>query len=206
MYQLRDWFDSLSFFWGGGQLSLRLVWSLLVYQLPSRRFKQRRAWQLKQSLQLQGHQITGFWRVGNFVDVCSWASHIKTKSFLRLIWHETAKTHNQPGGVCFFCRGRKVRCLEVPPFSALGGSDLRSFGSYAFSGLVTLFFRVGKPDFIKKRERPRGGLTILEFIIPKVSDHAFNGGVVSFFQEWEVVCRSKTERHSSHRAHMLNLV
>ena len=108
--------------------------------------------------------------------------------------------------VVFFCRGRIVGCLEVP-FSVLGGSDLRSFGSYAVSGLVTQFFRLENQISSKKESGHEGGLTILEFIIPKVSDHAFNGGVACFFfQECDVVCRSKTERQSSHMAHMLNLV
>lgn len=90
--------------------------------------------------------------LGN-VDVVHEQTILK-KSFLRLIWHETTKTHNQP---FFFLQGKKSLVLEVPLFSALGGSDLRSFGSYAFSGLVTLFFRLENQISSKKGSGHEGG-------------------------------------------------
>ena len=141
----------LSQFFGGGQHSLRLVWSLLVYQLPSRRFKQSWAWQLKQSSQLPGHQITDG-RVGK-CGCSSWANHIKKIVFkIDLAWNNK---NTQP--TVFFLQGKKSLVLEVPLFSALGGSDLRSFGSYAFSGLVTLFFRLENQISSKKGSGHEGG-------------------------------------------------
>lgn len=162
------------FFWGG-QHSLRLVWSLLVYQLPSRRFKQSWAWQLKQSSQLPGHQITDG-RVGK-CGCSSWANHIKKIVFkIDLAWNNK---NTQP--TVFFFAGEKVPCFRSSSFFGFGREWSQIVWELRFQRFGDAVFQVGKPDFIKKRERPRGGLTILEFIIPKVSDHAFNGGVASFF-------------------------
>jgi len=52
--------------------------------------------------------------LGN-VDVVHEQTILK-KSFLRLIWHETTKTHNQP----FFFAGEKVPCFRSSSFFGFG--------------------------------------------------------------------------------------